>query len=432
MFWRRIRELPWWAITLSLGVNIVALGAAVICISVFRERIPLIVVGFLFVHVFISQPLKDWIIARMGVTSRYSGQTTFLSFENRTQRIMHVRDILDFLSWLIRSWKLTRVRIVIFDEQDFVYFLTRDKRARKMKLKDEITDEFKRELALYPGGRVVSALSTPLKAYMQARKVKFVVPLLFRERLIGILGFSELIDKARQPFVSHAAHRISLAIENDQLERTVPRSEFLKKEFRLAERIERHLSGVSTHKTGNYTIQKLDTAWEKKHFAAIFGCAEGDGVSFVMLLRLSHASTRSNALQLFSTQGYFFSLCRRQNDLTELGRSLHRSLVGNENQPVQLEGFLVALPPGNKPVGILAFGSHLAYRGQGGWTWVKESAPLGAEAFNPEDSLELLAQKELILSMREYPLLLISGGGGYNQGAVRDTVAASALGGVPT
>ncbi len=410
MFWQRIRELPWWAISLSLGVNIVSLGGAIICISVFRERIPLIVVGFLFVHIFISQPLKDWIIARMGLSARYSGQTTFLSFENRTQRIMHVRDILDFLSWLIRAWKLTRVRIVIFDEEDFVYFLTRDKRARKMKLRDDITDEFRRELALYPGGHAVSSLSPPLKAYMQARKVKFVVPLLFRERLIGILGFTELIDKARQPFVDHAAHRISLAIENDQLERTVPRSEFLKKEFRLAERIERHLSGASTYRAGAYTIQKLDTAWEKKHFAAIFGCTEGDGVFFVMLLRLSHASTRSNALQLFSTQGYFYALCRGQSDITALGRSLHQSLVSNESQPLFLEGFLVALPPAHKPVGILAFGSHLAYRGLGGWTWIKESVPLGAEAFNPADALELPSQKELILSMREYPLLLISGG----------------------
>ncbi|MBN8222649.1 MAG: hypothetical protein J0L53_17160, partial [Spirochaetes bacterium] len=152
MFWQRLRDLPWWAISLSLGVNIVSLGAAIICISVFRERIPLIVVGFLFAHIFISQPLKDWIIARMGLNARYSGQLTFLSFENRTQRIMHVRDVLDFLSWLIRAWKLTRVRIVIFDEQDFVYFLAQGKRARKMKLKDEISDEFRSELSLYPGG----------------------------------------------------------------------------------------------------------------------------------------------------------------------------------------------------------------------------------------------------------------------------------------
>lgn len=410
MFWQRLRDLPWWAISLSLGVNIVSLGAAIICISVFRERIPLIVVGFLFAHIFISQPLKDWIIARMGLNARYSGQLTFLSFENRTQRIMHIRDVLDFLSWLIRAWKLTRVRIVIFDEQDFVYFLAQGKRARKMKLKDEISDEFRSELSLYPGGRVVSSLTPPLRAYMQARKVKFVVPLLFRERLVGILGFNELIDKARQPFVDHAAHRISLAIENDQLERTVPRSEFLKKEFRLAERIERHLSGVSTYRAGAFTIQKLDTAWEKKHFAAIFGCAEGNGVFFVMLLRLNRASTRSNALQLFSTQGYFYALCRGQNDIVALGQSLHQSIIANENQPILLEGFLVALRAANQTVGMLAFGSHLAYRGQGGWTWVKESVPLGAETFNPADYLELPAQKELILSMREYPLLMISGG----------------------
>lgn len=428
MFWQRVRELPWWAISLSLGVNIVSLGAAVICISVFRERIPLIVVGFLFAHIFISQPLKDWIIARMGIGARYSGQTTFLSFENRTQRIMHVRDILDFLSWLIRAWKLTRVRVVVFDEEDFVYFLSQGKRARKMKLKDEITEEFRSELAQHPGGRAVSALSAPLKAYMQARKVKFIVPLLFRERLIGLLGFNELIDKARQPYVDHAAHRISLAIENDQLERTVPRSEFLKKEFRLAERIERHLSGVSTYRAGNYTVQKLDTAWEKKHFAAIFGCAEGDGVFFVMLLRLSRASTRSNALQLFSTQGYFYALCRYQNDINALGRSLHQSLVTNENQPVLLEGFLVALYPGGPRVGILAFGSHLAYRGQSGWTWVKESAPLGAENFDAGAGFELPAQKELILSMREYPLLLISGGQEV-PGPTRDRMSLGASGG---
>ena len=421
--WAKIRELPWWAISLSLGINIISLFAAILAISLYRDEIPLIVVCFLFLHIFVAQPLKDWLIARMGIGTRYSSQTTFTNFENRVSRIMQLQDILEFLSWMIRAWKLTRLRLLVFDTEDFIYYLTNNKRARKMRLKDQISDAFREELARVPGGRAISALSPQLRAYMQSRKVKFIVPLLFRDRLIGLIGFNEVLEKSRQPLLDHAAHRIGLAIENEQLERTVPRSEFLKKEFRLAERIERHLSGASQYNTGFFTIQKLDTAWEKKHFAAIFGCATGcgdTGVSFAMLLRLSVASTRNNALQLFSTQGYFYALCRSENTLAGLAAAMNQSLRRNENRSVVLEGFLLQLDGPRRMVSILAFGSHLAYRDQSGWTWIKESAPLGDDAFSAENQLQLAGQKEIILSMREYPLLLI-GGGHEVPGSARDT-----------
>lgn len=411
--WRQISELPWWAISLSLGVNVISLFAAILAISVYRDEIPLIVVSFLFLHIFVAQPLKDWLIARMGIGTRYLSQTTFLNFENRVSRIMHLQDILEFLSWMIRAWKLSRLRLLVFDTEDFIYYLTNKKRARKMRLKDEISDAFREELSRSAGGRPVSSLSPQLKAYMQSRKVKFIVPLLFRDRLIGLIGFNEVLEKNRQPVLDHAAHRIGLAIENEQLERTVPRSEFLKKEFRLAERIERHLSGASQYNTGFFCVQKLDTAWEKKHFAAIFGCTASTSdtsVSFAMLLRLSVASTRSNALQLFSTQGYFYALCRSETTLSGLAAAMNQSLRRNENRSIALEGFLLELKGTERSVGVLAFGSHLAYRDQSGWTWIKESAPLGDDAFKPENQLELAGQKEIILSMREYPLLLISGG----------------------
>ena len=367
--WAKIKELPWWAISLSLGINIISLFAAILAISLYRDEIPLIVVSFLFMHIFIAQPLKDWLIARMGIGARYSSQTTFMNFENRVSRIMHLQDILEFLSWMIRAWKLSRLRLLVFDTEDFIYYLTNNKRARKMRLKDELSDEFRAELSREPGGRSINTLSPALRAYMQSRKVKFVVPLLFRERLIGVIGFNEVVEKNRQPLLDHAAHRIGLAIENEQLERTVPRSEFLKKEFRLAERIERHLSGASQYNTGFFSIQKLDTAWEKKHFAAIFGYMPGtkeSGIGFAMLLRLSVASTRSNALQLFSTQGYFYALCRSESSLSGLAGAMNQSLRRNENRSVALEGFLMQLDGPRRTVGVLAFGSHLAYRDQNG------------------------------------------------------------------
>lgn len=429
--WSKIKELPWWAISLSLGINIISLFAAILAISLYRDEIPLIVVSFLFMHIFIAQPLKDWLIARMGIGARYSSQTTFMNFENRVSRIMHLQDILEFLSWMIRAWKLSRLRLLVFDTEDFIYYLTNNKRARKMRLKDELSDEFRAELSREPGGRSINTLSPALRAYMQSRKVKFVVPLLFRERLIGLIGFNEVLEKNRQPLLDHAAHRIGLAIENEQLERTVPRSEFLKKEFRLAERIERHLSGASQYNTGFFSIQKLDTAWEKKHFAAIFGYTPGtkeSGIGFAMLLRLSVASTRSNALQLFSTQGYFYALCRSESSLSGLAGAMNQSLRRNENRSVALEGFLLQLDGPRRTVGVLAFGSHLAYRDQKGWTWIKESAALGDDSFNPDNLLELAGQKEIILSMREYPLLLISGGHEVS-GLERDTKSLGAQGG---
>jgi hypothetical protein len=161
-------------------------------------------------------------------------------------------------------------------------------------------------------------------------------------------------------------------------------------------------------------VQKLETAWEKKHFSAIFGCAKSDDpaeeIHFVMLLRLSVASTRSNALQLFSTQGYFYSLIRGQKDAAGLAAELHRNLRLNENRSIVLEGFLISLHPAQNLMRIQAFGRHLAYRDESGWNWIPETAPLGAENFEQGNLIELRSRKEVILSMREYPLLLISGG----------------------
>lgn len=414
MFWRRIADLPWWAISLSLGVNILSLFIVIVCIVYLKQDVTVIVTAFLFIHVFISQPIKDWIIQRMDLGQRYSGQLGFLSFENRVSRIARVQDVLEFLGWLLRAWQLGRLRLLIFDEEDFIYYFAHKKRVRKMRLKDDITAEFRRELAAHTGARPVHALSPGLRTYMQARKVRFIAPLLFRDRLIGLLGFNNLIDKARLPLLDHAAHRIGLALENEQLERTVPRSEFLKKEFRVAERIEQHLSGAGVYHADGMSVQKLETAWDKKHFAAIFGVAPGktigeDKVHFVMLLRLSIASTRANALQLFSTQGYFYALARHEASVEGLAVSLGRSLRNNENQAIELEGFLVALSKNTSPVSMATFGSHLAYRAQGGWTWIPETPALGRDPM-PARPILIAPQKEIILSVREYPLIVINGG----------------------
>lgn len=414
LLWQYIRSWPWRAISLSLGINILLLFAAVLAITVFRDRVPVVVVTFLFFHIFVAQPLKDWLISRMASDARYAGQTGFIGFDNRVSRIMRLRDVLEFLGWLIRAWKFSRLRLLVFDDEDIVYFINRQKRVRRMRLKDDLTEEFRHELSLLKGARPVTALSPALKAYMQSRKVRFVAPVLFRERLMGLIGLSETVDRARLPLLDHAAHRIGLALENEQLERTVPRSEFLSKEFRLAEKIERHLSGPSRYAAGSFIVQKLDTAWEKKHFSAIFGCARADNPSeetyFVMLLRLSVASTRSNALQLFSTQGYFYALVRGQRDVADLTAELHRNLRLNENRSIVLEGFLMSLHPVENAIRLQAFGRHLAYRDESGWSWIPETAPLGAEDFVRGSIIELRPRKDVIISMREYPLLLISGG----------------------
>jgi hypothetical protein len=416
MFWQRVRSLPWWAISLSLGVNIISLMAAIFAISRFRAELPVVVVAFLFVHIFVAQPVKDFIISRMGLGTRYSAQSSFVSFDNRVSRITRLGDVLDFLGWLIRAWRIGRLRLLVFDDEDFIYYFAQGKKPRKMRLRDDITEAFRTEIAADKTSRAIGTLSAPLKSYMQSRKVKFITPVMFRDRLIGLIGFNDLVDRARLPLLDHAAHRIGLALENEQLERTVPRSEFLKKEFKLAERIERHLSGVSHYKAGTFTVQKLDTAWEKKHFAAIFGCthgaAEGENaeVFFAMLLRLSVASTRSNALQLFSAQGYFYALSRNQTSVEGLAAAMNRSLIENENSAILLEGFLVALHSAENRLRIVTFGSHLAYRDQSGWTWIKENGLLGIRGSEPAAAFELTPGKEVILSMREYPLIMISGG----------------------
>jgi len=416
MFWQRIRSLPWWAISLSLGVNIISLMAAILAIAKFRDELPVVVVAFLFVHIFIAQPVKDFIISRMGLGARYASQANFVSFDNRVSRITRLGDVLDFLSWLIRAWRIGRLRLLVFDNEDFIYYFALGKKPRKMRLRDELTEAFRDEIASDKTSRAISTLSTPLKNYMQSRKVKFITPVMFRDRLIGLIGFNDLVDRARLPLIDHAAHRIGLALENEQLERTVPRSEFLKKEFKLAERIERHLSGVSQYQAGPFSIQKLDTAWDKKHFAAIFGCTRGteqDGESsvyFAMLLRLNVASTRSNALQLFSAQGYFYSLSRNQTSVEGLASALNRSLVENENGAIILEGFLVGFHGHENRLRLITFGSHLAYRDQSGWTWIKENGLLGIRGVEPAGAFDLYPGKEVILSMREYPLLMISGG----------------------
>lgn len=406
MFFRRLRQLPWWAISLSLGVNVIALASAIFLIDFFRDSTPLIVVGFLFIHIFISQPLKDWLIARLSIWSDLQPFSRSTNFENRVQKIIRLEDVLDFLRWLIRSWKLTRIRVVLFDEKNIVYFVTAGKAPRKMAVREKIPEALYVEMMKNKSGAYVNILEQSVKNYLQARMVRYIVPLLFRDKLIGVIGFSENFDKSRENSILKATQRISLAIENQKLERTVPRSEFLKQEFRLAERIEKHLNGVSHFQVEGYSIQKLDTAWEKKNFAAIFGCASGKELHFVMLLRLQHASTRSNALQLFTTQGYFHSLAGGMRSVSELAEALNVCIVQNEKQKFSLEGFLVSLSVETRRVEILVFGTHLAYRASS-WEWVPECPPLGIQGFSVKNRIVLDAPKELILSMRDYPLVLI-------------------------
>ncbi len=140
LLWQYIRSWPWWAISLSLGINILLLFAAVMAITIFRDRLPIVVVSFLFFYIFMAQPLKDWLISRMGMDSKYSVQSGFITFDNRVSRIMRLKDVLEFLGWLIRAWKLSRLRLLVFDEEDLVFFVNRQKRVRRMRLKDDLTE----------------------------------------------------------------------------------------------------------------------------------------------------------------------------------------------------------------------------------------------------------------------------------------------------
>ncbi|MCX7633039.1 MAG: hypothetical protein N2Z22_06890 [Turneriella sp.] len=381
-------------------------------IESFRARVPFVVVGFLFIYIFILQPIKDWFILRLPPRVQELPHAGFWALDNRLSRVVRLADVLDFLGWLVRTWQIPHLRLVVFGEQDWVYFFGRGKKPRRLALRDEIPEAWRRELAAEGGLRPSSSFSTKLREYLKSRKVGYIAPVLFRERLVGLLGLAASLAKSQQAYLGHVLHRIGLALENELLEKTVPRSEFLRQEFRLAERVERQLAGSSRYNLGRVVLQKLDSAWEKKHFSAIFGCsrarAADDELYFAMLLRLSVASTRSNALELFATQGFFYALSKTQRQLAELVAALHSSIRNQEGQNATLEGFLLAVQPQQQRLKMAAFGRHLAYRDVSGWTWIPESPPMGSEDFSGGLVVELTIRKEIVLSMREYPLLLLT------------------------
>jgi len=407
MFWNHFKDLAWWAIALSMGINLILVTGVVILTGFFPESTGRIVLGFLFIYIFIAQTLKDIVITR--IASYYGQNNAFHwpSIEKRADRLNGILGVINFLLWLIRFWKISNARLVVFETEPYVYFLKKQGKTRKVKLNDPQIGQQQDVLNSIHKTTPVHNLPDFLKVELQKKRVKSIIPIHFRQSLIAMIGFSHSLSKIQMQICDQLASKLGLAIENDILEKTMPRSELLTKEFRIAEKVDHHLSGETSYRSKHFLIQHLESAWKKKHFSAICAFSESDSkFSTLLLCRLHQGSIRQNALQLFSTQGYFYAL---RGELDEIANSLNTALVSYENSKILLEGFLVHINDENpEKIKFIHFGSHLAYRDLGGWHWLEDSPPLGDSLTPSRNAIQISTQREIILSIREYPLLVIN------------------------
>lgn len=405
------RKILFWGVIVSLFFNVSVLLIYFSVIDIFSPRALSLTGFFLLVFLLVLQPIRDELLSFVAEKIIFAQKLKTSQLEEKAAALNSLEDAFRFLQELVALWEISGIRLVIYLGEGQIYFFRkRGKKVRSIEFRKKENEEFLIYLQNYPQAQNVRFLPQVIRTYLLKRKIRAIAPIYFREEILGFLGFMGFLSEENLEVAEIVAQRIGILLKNENLKTFKGRSATLKREFYLAERIENYLLSRKIPNHLSYELIRPIEEWNKKYFAALFefvSCelkTDREPLYFVLLVKLSTSSLRMHALQLFAVQGYFISLGSSSPSIELLAEQLQLSLSFLENSKIELEGFLISLD--EKELSLLYFGSNLSYKCDGVFHVLPESPNLGTKDFQI-NHLNLSFAKELELSLRGYPLLIL-------------------------
>ena len=387
---------------------------------------------FLIIYLFLAQPLKDFLFSIFYRAFYDHDVKNNIKIEKRIQAINSIEDIYDFLSYLVKQWNLPRLRLVLYEPEERTLFISKSGHGKWIKFRRKEKTELIDYLRVNQIAQNTEAIPSEIKKYLYNHEVKSLSPVIYREILLGFIGFTDQLDDKQLELCQYVAKRIALLMGNELLKINLPKSVLLQKEFNLARRVESFLTRTEPQEKCGYNIQLLSKPWQEKYFPAMFDTnitnypagffdsllklnfmknlnskPKGEKPLVLILVRVAQSAYRASALQLFSVQGYFISLTQEARGLLDLLKIFQRTLIEQEDASILLDGFLLYCEP-DGTWEIAGFGTDLQIKVDEESIELPVTKPLGNDQFSPGRILKFKTPIDITLQIKGFPLVYIA------------------------
>ena len=398
---------------ISLLYNVIWLFVFIILLFFFPYWLEMIWLIFLLTYLLFAQPLKDTFI--FSITKKFLGKTELKNYKilNQLNKAEKLRKSIALLKGILRSWDLASVSIHLRHPRPHVIKISKSLKASiSYKDKTIVFEELLTYLEAYMSGHNLSDIPSNIQKYLRRKKIFCVIPIVFREFLLGFLSFQKQLSKEAIEIFEYAAQKIAILSQNKILSDKIDISKSSERDFSIARKIELFLELQKDIELKHFALEKILKGWKEKYFPLYYDAKtivrtmpQKRSVTYIILCRPEKGFQRGTILNLCSVQGYFISFCDASSSLLSLSKKLHKIIQTGLESSIRLDGFLMRIE--DKNILCCPFGKGLVLKEDGDIIKIKNSAPLGSKQRQQFNVIRMHFKKDISFLINDYRLLSI-------------------------
>ena len=364
----------------------------------------------LFIYIFISLSLKDSILfyIHFKITFRntYTGYTKII---NKINAITSLDKLLRLFQIIIKKYHLTDIYIIKFQPDTEVLTISPKKITNWQPLETSFLDDLYTYISLH---KEISTIALPvgLKLTLEKMNIDTIVKIIFRDEVIGFIGYLGNINPIYYKIITIIAQKFSLILKNQNLYDEIDTKKIYFQELDVAQKVQKCIEEKEVIIIYNKIfLKKIMASWNTKYFPVCYESCVTSDKTFFLLCRIKDSFHSSSLLQLLTLQGYFLTLSRRIKDIDALILKLN-SILLNEYQdtnPIIIDGFLAQITP-NFQMELYSFGTNISLYQNNDIATLTPSSMIGSAEWTPTNKQVFMISDKITLSIKDFTLLQIN------------------------
>ena len=318
---------------------------------------------FLFLYLFISLPIKDSVLFYYHFNLNFKNTSEINKFLSKINNISNLEDSIYILQIFLKKNNLSTVSLINFSSFGTCLKIESKIYGKWTSLNNKDLDSFILYLKISFENEVEKFPSNFQNIFLD-NNIRFIIPIIFQDDIIGVIGFSEKIENNNYKIIQTLSQRISLIFKNNMLNNEIDQKKQYFQELDIARKVEKFIEEKDKITIfNNINILKEADAWKYKYFPLLYDTYVNKNHTYVLLCHIEDSFQRSSLLHLLMIQGYFLALSKRSNTLEELILSIQNILLKDEldKNNIQLSGFIIEIK-NNEKLSFCHFGKYLSIK----------------------------------------------------------------------
>ena len=380
--------------------------------ALFENDIKLISIFLFVLYLLVAQPLKDWSLVYFLGKKKEKWKLKEFHFLSGLDNTSDVAGSFPIIKSTLRELKLAHVDLHFLVSKPYQFRIFSERIARTHPIDGFKNEELEAYIQNDPWGKNVVEYPQVLRDYLKKKRIYCIIPISFRSMMLGFFAFSRPLEKQQIQTFEYVARRLSLIMHNQLLDDEINLSREVEKSFLIARKIEFFLEFRDHINILNYEVEKIKQGWQDKYFPVYYELKSKKVTnprqtpkSYIILCRPNRNLQKGAIINLCLIQGYFVSFCESSSNLIKLSNRLQAVINKFGDEKIYLEGFMALLE--RRTVRVQYFGKHLEITKDSKKLPLKDSPPLGSQAWEVLNITNIDFDQEIRFSIRNYPLLSI-------------------------